>query len=409
MITFFGGKPRAGKTLRVVLVLLETLRFTRLPIVTNLALMLGPWVDGKGVARKGLLRTVQDEYGSTFDAERRIYILKPEEVRRFYAVRIRIPSNEWEPREVSVIPPAADQLFHFDGDKFGACAQFLDEAHEYWPGAAVGAGRDAFNARELLSWGSQQARIGDQAHFISQVLMNVDKKLRGVAQECHLMTNHRHLAAGPFRQPDVITYSVFASTPPGSGESSLKWGRVKFRRELVWGVYDTSSGVGVRGNTVADIGARAKGLHWSFILLAGAAVAFGGWLLLQGLTKGGNYVAQGILQQGTRVAKVVPGASSGSAAAAGVGVGPEVQRRTNVVQVTLTNDVRTASRARVSELVGREQSGVGVVGMASGTAGWAVTWSDGLVTRHKVVQDLGREVWVDGVIYPRGRMVERRR
>ena len=64
------GVKGAGKSKFATIRLIEELRSSTRAIVTNLALEFQPWVDAKGVARPGLLRVLQDTYGSNFDAVR---------------------------------------------------------------------------------------------------------------------------------------------------------------------------------------------------------------------------------------------------------------------------------------------------------------------------------------------------
>lgn len=276
MIRFIGGKPRAGKTKRAVIEIINVLRTTKLCVVTNAELRLQPWVDGKGKARRGLLRVLVDKYGTTFDAEQRIYRLPEEKVRRFYGVRVRVVEGA---QVVSEVPESADGRWHFDGDTYASCCYVIDEAHVFFPGAAVAGSKGLRVSGELLGYGSQAGRCGDLVFLISQVLGNVDKQLRGVAQECWWMTNHVHCQLGPFRQQDKISYRVYSCTPPGAGEVWLAKGTMRYDREDIDSSYDTATGVGVTGNTAADIGRRAKGvpIYWVGAIVVMCMV--GAWLL----------------------------------------------------------------------------------------------------------------------------------
>lgn len=283
MIRFIGGKPRAGKTKRAVVWIIEILRTTSLPIVTNIALELKPWVDGKGKPRRGLLRVLQDKYGSTFDAERRLFLLADQDVRRFYSIRPKVPKESWESVEVLRVPECEDGKWRFDGDKYSSCAYLIDEAHVYFPGAAVAGTKGMRLTPELLGYASQAGRCGDLVFFLSQVLMNVDKQLRGVAQECHWMTNHVHCQMGPFRQGDRISYRVYATTPPATGEVWLTKGSLRYERDDIDSSYNTAAGVGVTGNTAADIGRKAKGIPSYFIGLLILGLAMGAYLFFFGV------------------------------------------------------------------------------------------------------------------------------
>jgi len=258
MITFDSGKPGGGKTKLAVMELVDELRRSKRFIVTNMAIRLDPWVDGAGVPRAGLCRAMMDKYGDNFDARDRVVLLTDEQVKRFYAVRPRMVDGF---REVRTLPPEADGRFrlnHAAGDE-GVC-YFVDEAHEFF------SARDwAKTGKEVLSWASQQRRAGDDAWFVTQVVGNVEKQLRGVSQQCVLVVNHRLQSLGFFRQPDIISARWYSSTPPSGTESPLRKEVVKYDREFIHGIYDTAAGVGVSGKG-ADIKQRAKGLHWSAVV-----------------------------------------------------------------------------------------------------------------------------------------------
>jgi len=210
-----GGKQRAGKTKRVMMWIIEQLRSHRRPIVVHMALKMQPWVDGKGKAHKGLLRTLQDKYGETFDAERRIYILSPEETPRFYAIRPHVPKDEWEPVEILTVPKS--DMWGFDANKYPGCCYVIDEAEVYFPGPAVDSSRSNKEDGEVLQWAKQSARGGDDAIFISQNLVWISIKLRKSCQECWWMINQVHIPFSIFRRPDKITQQTYCNSPPGNG------------------------------------------------------------------------------------------------------------------------------------------------------------------------------------------------
>jgi len=271
MNVFYSGKPRSGKTKAAVIwILWRLMNYPGRCIVTNVALKLHPWVDGKGVARKGLLRILLDRYGSTFDAERRIVLITHEQVRRFYAVRPILPCNDWEPVEVKHID--AGEHWAFDGNQYKGVDYVIDEVHVYWPAQGMPAAKELPVRGEDLGYFTQSGRCGDEVILISQVLTNVNVKLRGVAQECHWFTNHRLARLSYWRQPDKISYKVFASTPPGPSEQHMAQGILKYSRDEIESSYNTAEGVGVSGNAAADIGVRAKGLPMWTIGVLGVAV-----------------------------------------------------------------------------------------------------------------------------------------
>jgi len=317
-IRFIGGLPGGGKTAFAVSKLIEELRETKRPIVTNMALKLQPWVDGAGKPRAGLLGILRQRFGQTFDAERRIYLLGDQEVKRFFAVRPLVPVEDWRRTKVLRLKPrvggkevepgseqaAKDGRFSLEKKHPGVC-YFIDEAHEFF------AAREwARTGKECLSWASQQRRAGDDCWLISQVVENVEKQLRGVSQECWWFVKHSFLRWSIFRHPGIITYSCYAGTPPRPQESCLHSGKIHYNQEDVRSSYDTASGVGVSGSS-ADIGKRAKGLNiWLVPILFVA--------LMVGLGFGVQYV-QGY---GLRKARAVMGAAERGSVRRSAPLGP---------------------------------------------------------------------------------------
>jgi len=296
MNVFYSGLPRSGKTKAAVIWMLGRLRHYRRPIVTNVALELKPWVDGKGVSRPGLLWILRERYGSTFDAERRLCFLDYEQVRRFYAVRPVIPGDfgaadgvALKARTVLHIDDPGEGDWLFDANKYPACDYIIDEAHVFWPSQ----GMPSFKVRpvtaECLGYMSQAGRGGDEVLILTQVLTNVNVKLRTLSQECHWFTNRAHMVFGPWRQSDKITEHVYSSTPPGAGEIPLKRTALSYNRWDIESSYDTAKGVGVTGNAVADIGVRARGWPMWTIALIIAACAFGFLGFTIGVKKAASY------------------------------------------------------------------------------------------------------------------------
>lgn len=350
MIRFVVGKMRGGKTKRLVIWIIEMLRTTNLPIVTNAALELKPWVDGAGVARPGLLKVLERKYNTTFDAERRIVLISNEEVKRFYAIRPRIPRDDWEPREILTVPVDPSGQWRFDARKYSSCCYGIDEAHVYFPGAAVSA--DYKPSPELLGWASQCGRMGDQCLFLTQVPENVNKRLRTQSQECWVMTNHRHNSMGfLFRQPDQISEVVYAQTPPGPGEKPMRMGMVFYKRHEIDSSYNTSAGVGVVGATSADIGRKARGLPWYTFPIG---VLLAGWLFWWAwgyVSKVASMALQGEKRAPTQIAGST-NASAPTAVAFGTNSqGTEIFTKAQVsvlkdlfrrAQITVSNEVAAA-------------------------------------------------------------------
>lgn len=398
-----GGKPRAGKTKRAVIWVIEQLRSHRRPIVTNMALKLEPWVDGAGKPQKGLLRTLQDRYGETFDAERRIYLLTHEEVRRFYAVRPMVSKEDESTREIATVPRS--DMWKFDANRYPGCCFVIDEAEVYFPSQAVDSTSAAHEDREVLQWAKQAGRGGDDALFLSQNLVWISKKLRGTCQECWWMVNHVHVSFGMFRRPDRITEESYVNCPPNPGEERMRMSRLYYSKEEIEGCYNTAEGVGVTGNSAADIGQKARGLHWGFIPVGIVGIAI---LALLGL-----WGFKGLVQAGFRGQQ----ASARAAASGGVGTNGSMmevksdgftdrQRETlfavfGKMTNRLTALVPVYSSNSVAKHPAYKEPEEGVVGMVRGLLGTVVCFSDGSSVLAKSVEPFGKEIAVDGVIYKR--------
>lgn len=125
-------------------------------------------------------------------------------------------------------------------------------------------------------------------------MMNVNKQLRSVCQECVSMVNHRHLSMAIFRQPSVISYAKYQTTPPKEGEHWLSRDQFRYNKDEIYGAYDTAAGVGVAGRG-ADVKERAKGLHWAWIPVFVFAFLFAIWYGFGVLRERGSRKLAGML------------------------------------------------------------------------------------------------------------------
>jgi len=401
-----GGKPRAGKTKRMVIWVEEQLRLHRRPIVTNMAIKLHPWVDGKGKPHKGLLRTLQDKYGETFDAERRIYLLKHEEVPRFYGIRPEIPDDESEPVVIKEVPRS--DMWKFNSNEYSNCCYVIDEAEVYFPSAAVDAQRANHENPELLQWAKQAGRGGDDAVFLSQNLTWISIKLRKTCQECWWMVNHAHIPFSIFRRPDHITEETYMNCPPGQGEVYLRKTKLTYSREEIEGCYNTAEGVGVTGNSAADIGQRAKGIHWAWIPAGILVIAIAAMF---GLRAVGAAVKGSLAHRG---ASYVKATTRTNALGQVVSLEPGKDGFTDEQRATLfsvfgkmTNYLGTPPAGNLtskdtSKKIVVTETNLTVIGLVDGSQGRVVCLSDGSSFLAGQVNEYGRELQIDGIWYRRG-------
>lgn len=384
MIDSLVGMPGGGKTKHAVMMTIDELRRTNRFIITNAAFKLHPWIDVKGVARRGMLDALKRKFGDTFDAEQRIIFLTHEEVLQFFQKRARWVERDGERIvEVGMLEPSADGRFKFDG-KWPGAYYVIDELHEYFPA------KDWSKLSKLtLGWLSQQRRCGDDAKVISQYMEQVAKPFRLLCQNCYHHINHKFRRVALFRQPDIISYRVYTSTPPAPGETPMHTGKLNYNREFIHDCYDTAAGVGVSGASTADIGQRARGLHWSwwpaFALVCAVAVI--------GLMRGCDRVLRSALTAGLARPEVVTNA-------VGIGVATgTVVRTEQVVEAKSAAvdppkvDLGELARSRVVELA--------ACGAIHTESGWTLRLVRGGYVSGKDGKDVGDGWILDGRFYPR--------
>lgn len=361
MIKFVTGLPGGGKSLYAVMRLIDELRGTERRIVTNLALRLHPWVDGRGVARKGLLRVLKDTYGSDFEAELRIVLLSVEQTEQFFLYgRSQVPAAYQNESGKFVCMPERGVAF------------FIDELHEFMPAKDW-----EKHAGLTLSWMTQHRRAGDDAWVISQHPLLVANNFRRLCQECISMQNRKFRRFFAWRQPDVLSFSVYQSTPPKDSEPAMYSDYIKGSRARIYECYDTAAGVGVTG-AAADVQTKPTGLpFWTMWVALGVIL-----LLCAGLWAG--------------CTKMISAAIRGHAL-------PSVHGSVAVpVAVLPPKPVGFVTGPMVHQSVPpifRETNGVCMV--THGTAGWVVLWADG-TTSQPILEPkrVGRDWVIDGVAYP---------
>lgn len=302
MERFITGATGAGKSKFAMSKLAEELRSTQRGIITNMAVKLDPWVNAKGRAYPGLLRSLQDRYGTDYDAKRRIWFLDPvqadtpwseiNQVQRFYGWRLVVPADPEIESYMMRVPESEDGLFHNDGGRYPGCAYFIEEAHEYFP-----QNEWQLVGKETMSWASQNRRAGDDAWLITQQAELVAKPFRRQSLECYWLVNGLYRRIGWFKARNTISYTVHVSTPPIPSQPAMHSGEIH-GNEWLNGCYDTSAGGGVSGST-ADLDHKPTGLSLKWIPLIALVVVCIAFFALEGCAK--------------LTAKAITGVSGGSA------------------------------------------------------------------------------------------------
>lgn len=314
-ITFITGKPGAGKGLVAVQEVVNELVLGHRPIITNLALRVEPWVTGDFRPRIGLRNFLLREYKKDFDVRRRVFVVPDEDVKEFFLTRRR-PLVDGQPGALVKAQPVLNikggesKVVAFEtavATESGGHVYIVDEAWHFW-----GSRSWQTTGEGLLFYNAQHRKFGDDLFVVTQATKQIDPAVHRLAQEFWLVKNHSKMSFGWFRRPSVFTIEIFENPPTGSRQAPMSTKSFTLDREGLAQCYDTSAGVGLSGRSIADIGARKRGLPFWAMPVGVCALALCAWYLLRG-------AAWGV---GHELGKA-PGQMSHAARAAGAG-GPAV-------------------------------------------------------------------------------------
>jgi len=399
VLRFITGKTGGGKSKLAMAMLIDELRYTKRMIFTNLAFELQPWIfNGKPML--GLLAILTREFGETFDAEKRIVFLEPDEIQGFYRTRAlsRQDENGTVVYDRISVPSHSDGLFHADASTPGTC-YFIDEAHEYFQQqewAKIG--------KEMMSWASQNRRAGDDCWLLTQEAELVAKPLRRQSLECYWLTNHAHLALGPFKRPDIISYQLHITTPPSAGAPALRTNKIHYRADLLHHTYNTARGAGVSGQG-ADVGMRVRGLPFWALPVGVLALAALFLLGIKGCQKG----VRAFVEKSSGVRPSV------QTTAGGVSNSVLAHAVLDHAAISSSVVVQPASPVRVADLRSEKygksqipQSPYWIVGYATGVNGKMFMLSDGTSFYAKTWSEGALSWYIDGIEFPKsdGRIVK---
>lgn len=411
LIHFLGGKPRGGKSLRALMMIVKELREGRRPIVTNLAVKLDE------------LQEYCDRHGIETSVLQRITILDKDQTKRFWRFRGyglelhpnldgtnrhkktgEILPNEQQPLDLAPIygvgweheetadPSAGDEF-----RKLGVC-YIIDEAHMHF-----GARYWERTEDEALWYGSQHSKLCDTVWFVTQSISNVVKQLRDLAQDYIYCRNLRKEKRGLFRAGNnFVAHTHLRVQQPGSTEDDpIEKDRYELDPELIE-CYDTSAGVGVPGGGKADKGEKVKGLSVKWIW-AGAVAAFAAlWVI-------GGYFPRFLRYGLVHVSGIEANHSvTGSKLAAQMAVRPSMQAMQEVHTPPM-GEARPVAQVQ-TELGQKDLWVTGVVGRRVGgnvlvnvmlSDGRTLTESDGTLARldrTSVVLVDGRRLWMKRIL-----------
>lgn len=246
-IHFISGKPRAGKSLYAVKLLVDELVFGSRVIITNLPLQLGR-----------LNEYLQQKYPDRcIDVINRVILLTDDETQHFYTVRpngVRIPRMTDQDWKAGLRP---DYSGVTDRGVFYA----IDEVHIFFNARAW-----AETGKDVLYYLSQHGKLGDTVLCVTQHVGNVDKQFRSVTQDYTYLRNLTKEKMGLFTMPAIFVRKTYPQPATGTN-APMETGTFRLDVSGLASCYDTAQGVGIHGRSGADKAERKRGLHWSVFVV----------------------------------------------------------------------------------------------------------------------------------------------
>ena len=271
MIHFYVGKPRNGKSLRVMMKIIEVLTTTEQHIVTNMVL------------RHEILQDYLDEKGHSVHVLNRITQIDDDQTRNFWLYRagefiLEKPDDyddKKNPENISYKVLFEDPIWRIgnklnnpDGSpsNFKGTCYVIDEVQNLWPARGwQGTGH------HISFYLSQHGKLGDTVYFITQNIKNVDRLLYSLAQDFTYCRNHRLEKHGKFKGDNKFSAKTYPGPVTDGNEVTLNTEEFKLDLQIA-ACYDTSAGVGMPGGGTADAGFRSKGIPLTFVWVGLAAV-----------------------------------------------------------------------------------------------------------------------------------------
>lgn len=275
MIHFLSGKPGGGKGLVAMTEIIRELTTGSRVILTDLPVRLhpwlrrvkskSPWIPGstdRFQPELGLLGYLQEKYGKTFEAEKRLRVIDDTEAKEFFLHRMQVATAEWI------------KMPHIRDDK-GRVESFSTEIPTHGTLILMDECWRTFPAREwaktgpgVIYYAAQHRHLGDEVFFICQHTKQVECALRDLAQDFWVTKNHSKLRIGFFRQPSIFTVNVYEKV---NALTAMETRMFRIDKRGVGGCYDTAAGTGLVGGNAADLNEKPLGVPFP-LLVAGIAV-----------------------------------------------------------------------------------------------------------------------------------------
>ena len=271
MIHIYAGKPRSGKSLRIMEVaiyrkLMESEAF----IFTNLSL------------RYDRLQNYCDEHGGTFHVRDRIRRLEDHQLVDWYRYHefhtLDVPEDDVS--EIDYSPVMEDPRYYVGGKRWAEDGEpnamrgtvyVIDEAQTIFKAGAVNK-----RFRHAMFYCQQHGKLGHTVFFVCQNTDHLYKGLRDLAQDFTYCRNKALEKWGVFRGDAKFTAKTYLSRLTNPDTQVACETKDYTLNKALADCYDTSAGVGMPGGGRADNRARAKGvsLKWAVLgfVVAGVAV-----------------------------------------------------------------------------------------------------------------------------------------
>ena len=267
MITGITGMPGDGKTLFAVGEIIDILVHTDKFVVTNARLKL-PELAAYVAARSA----------GPFVLDDRLRVIPDSEVFEFYRFRsgglVLDESPDRRNPEASQRMPRDDfnswmrESFVRIGERpdySRPCVYFIDETQDFF------SARDwASNGRSTLFYATKHRHLHDEVFLITQSFDQVEKQLRNLISETHVVRNQLRRRIGPVRLRPVFRVRTFYGVPAGPGSKPFADTTFHLDAAGIAGCYETTGALGVHR---APESIRNKGvLPWWSLWVAGIVV-----------------------------------------------------------------------------------------------------------------------------------------
>jgi len=262
MLKAITAPPGAGKSAYAQEQLVRELMLTDRPVITNVSVMLNPWMLGDE-PQIGLIEYLRRIGYRGEPLEKRLRLLDGDEVKTFWRYRL----NKVMPP--AVVSDAGDVEFPWPND--GGVLYIIDELHDHF-----NAHEWAKVSKEAIFYLSKHRHIGDDIFGISQAMSNVAKQFRVLIQETILVRNLGMEKLGIFKLPARTLIRGYMYCPVTFKSETPMWSSItKFGRRGVRETYNTAGAV--RGAmSSGDVGrVKTRGAPL-WMLFAGAIAAFVG-------------------------------------------------------------------------------------------------------------------------------------